>query len=96
MHRLLPIHQSSDFCGSVGDGAKDEVTLTVAGIARILSNANRKTPRKTDFALHRGRNRVERFFNKLKQYRGVATRFDKLAETFLAGVLLICELISLN
>ena len=29
---------------------------------------------------------VERFFNKLKHFRAIATRYDKLAETFLAGV----------
>ena len=39
---------------------------------------------------------MERFFNKLKQYRGIATRYDKLATTFLAGVLLVCVLIWLN
>ena len=36
-----------------------------------------------DFALYRERNLVERFFNKLKQYRALATRYDKLANTFL-------------
>ena len=55
-----------------------------------------KQPRKTDFALYRERNLVERFFGKIKQYRGIATRYDKLAETFLAGVLLVCVLIWLN
>ena len=35
---------------------------------------------------------MERFFNKLKHYRAIATRFDKLANTFLAGVLLVCVL----
>ena len=29
---------------------------------------------------------VERFFNKIKHYRGVATRYDKRAENYLAGV----------
>ena len=62
----------------------------------IPSKANRKNPRKTDFALYCERNLVERFFNKLKQYRGVATRYDKLANTFLAGILLVCVLIWLN
>jgi transposase len=62
----------------------------------IPSKANRKNPRKTDFALYCERNLVERFFNKLKQYRGVATRYDKLANTFLAGVSLVCVLIWLN
>ena len=62
----------------------------------IPSKANRKEPRKTDFALYRERNLVERFFNKLKQYRGIATRYDKLANTFLAGVLLVCVILWLN
>lgn len=32
------------------------------------------------------RNIVERFFNKVKQYRGLATRYDKLPEQFIAGI----------
>ena len=34
----------------------------------------------------RERNLVERFFNKLKHFRAVATRYDKLAENYLAGI----------
>ena len=62
----------------------------------IPSKANRKEPRNSDFALYRERNLVERFFNKLKNYRAIATRYDKLASTFLAGVLLVCVVIWLN
>lgn len=36
--------------------------------------------------LYRARNRVERFFNKIKQCRRVATRYDKLAAYYLAFV----------
>ena len=36
--------------------------------------------------LNRYRNLVERFFNKIKHYRAVATRYDKRADNFLAGV----------
>ena len=39
--------------------------------------------------LYRQRNRVERYFNKLKQFRRIATRFDKLAKTFAAAVHLV-------
>ena len=49
--------------------------------AVIPPKANRREPRKTDFALYRERNLVERFFNRLKQYRALATRYDKLANT---------------
>ena len=71
--------------------------LEARGITPVIpSKANRKVPRKTDFALYRERSLVERFFGKIKQFRGIATRYDKLAETFLAGVLLVCVLIWLN
>lgn len=36
--------------------------------------------------LHRYRNLAERFFNKIKHYRAVATRYDKRPDNFLAGV----------
>jgi transposase len=62
----------------------------------IPSKANRKEQRKTDFALYRERNLVQRFFCTLKKFRAIATRSDKLARTFLAGVLLVCVIIWLN
>ncbi|RZL70553.1 MAG: IS5/IS1182 family transposase, partial [Rhodococcus sp. (in: high G+C Gram-positive bacteria)] len=37
---------------------------------------------------YKGRNVVERAFNKAKQWRAVATRYDKLALTYRAGFLL--------
>ena len=39
------------------------------------------------------RNTVERGFNRLKQWRGVAARYDKYALTYLGGVLLACAVI---
>ena len=38
--------------------------------------------------LYRRRHRVENFFERIKRYRRVATRYDKLAETFLGFVCL--------
>ncbi len=55
-------------------------TLESRGITPVIpSKANRREQRKTDFALYRERNLVERFFCKLKQYRAISTRYDKLA-----------------
>ena len=62
----------------------------------IPSKSNRKTPRSCDFALYCERNLIERFFNKLKHFRAIATRYDKLAQIFLAGVQLACAAILLN
>lgn len=36
--------------------------------------------------LYRQRNIVERFFNRLKQFRGIATRYDRKSENFLAAI----------
>ena len=41
---------------------------------------------KTRRFLYKERNLVERFFNKIKHFRAVATRYDKLAENYLAGL----------
>ena len=50
--------------------------------AVIPPRSNRKTPRTYDKALYRERNLAERFFNKLKQFRRVATRYDKLLPNY--------------
>jgi transposase len=62
----------------------------------IPPKANRKIPRRCDFALYRERNLFERFFNKLKQFRAIATRYDKLARNFLAAIQLVAATMLLN
>ena len=56
-------------------------------------NIPAKANRKGSFAfcgwVHRQRNLVERFFNKLKPFRGIATRYDKNPLNFLAAVKII-------
>ncbi len=47
-------------------------------------------PRAFDAALYRLRHRVEFFFNRLKQFRRVATRYDKTARNYLAMVQIGC------
>jgi transposase len=54
--------------------------------ANIPPKANRRDPVCFSKHLYKDRNRVERFFNKIKHFRRIATRFDKTAENFLAAV----------
>jgi len=54
--------------------------------ANVKPMPNRKTIPAFSAYLYRYRNLVERFFNKLKHFRGVATRYDKRADNYLAGV----------
>ena len=75
----------------IGDKAYD----SDAFIAEIVSNdaiavipprKSRKQPRTYDKELYKLRNRIERFFHRLKQFRRVATRYDKLADRYLGFV----------
>ena len=52
----------------------------------IPPKRNRKVQRSYDIDLYKERNLVERFFNKLKQFRRVATRYDKLLVNFVGFV----------
>ena len=56
--------------------------------AVIPPRSNRRSPHGYDRALYRERNAIERFFNKLKQFRRVATRYDKLLPNYRGFVLL--------
>lgn len=61
--------------------------------AVIPSTASRKTPIRYDRQAYRKRNLIERMFCRLKDFRRVATRYDKLARNFLAGAIIAATLI---
>jgi transposase len=62
-------------------------SIEAAGAApNIPSKANRRWRACFSGILYRDRNRVERFFNKLKHCRRIATRYEKLASNFLAMI----------
>ncbi len=54
--------------------------------ANIPPRSNRKNPISFSPHLYRDRNHVERFFNRIKQCRRIATRYEKFAENFLAFI----------
>jgi len=58
----------------------------------IPPKSNRNVKRDCDFALYCERNIVERFFNMIKHFRAIATRYEKTARNFLAGLHLVCAL----
>jgi transposase len=96
-----PLLDEADPEALIGDKAYDAdpliETLNRRQITAVIPpKANRKTARDCDFVLYCERNLVERFFNKLKHFRAIATRYDKLARNFLAGVQFACAMILLN
>lgn len=52
--------------------------------AVIPSRKNRRQQRAIDRELYKDRNKVERFFNRIKHYRRVATRYEKTGRNYLA------------
>ena len=73
------------------------LALEARGIKPVIPpKTNRLVQRQCDFVLYCERNLIERFFNTLKHFRAIATRYDKLARNFLAGVQLAAVTILLN
>ena len=62
----------------------------------IPSKKNRKITRLIDRNLYRDRNKVERFFSRLKQFRRLATRYEKTASSFLGMVHFVSALLWLR
>lgn len=66
-------------------------TIEATGAHAIIPpRRNRTTQRPVDWHRYKARNLVERFFNRLKQFRRLATRYDKLASRFNAFLHLAC------
>lgn len=63
--------------------------LAEHGIAAcILSKKNRRQPIPYDAALYRQRHRIESMFGRLKDWRRIATRYDRCATTFFGAITL--------
>jgi transposase len=62
----------------------------------IPSRKNCKEPRKYDQDRYKDRNLVERFWFKLKQYRRVATRYEKTARNFMGFILVASIMVLLR
>lgn len=64
--------------------------------AVIPPRRNRKHQREYDKELYKARHLIENFFAQLKQYRAIATRYDKRAVNFLGAIYLAASVIWLN
>ena len=71
--------------------------LAAAGKQAVIPpRANRRERRQFDRHIFRARHLIENFFAKLKQFRAIATRYDKIARNFLAAIHLTAGVIWLN
>ena len=60
--------------------------------AVIPPRSNRIAPRQYDRCAYRARNLIERFFSKIKHFRRIATRYDKLARNYAGFLNLVATL----
>ncbi len=87
------IEAVSPFSCLLADKAYDanwlrELLAKMGAEAVIPCNPTRKTLIPYDAVAYRQRNLIERMFGRLKDFRRVATRYDKLARNFLSAVLI--------
>ena len=83
--------EGHDFHAAIGDKGFDSKKLidyieSRGAEAVIPLRSNLKNQREFDHHLYKERNLVERFINRIKQFRRVATRYEKTARNFLAFV----------
>ena len=88
--KLIELANGENFIGDKGYDADHVAEAAEAkGMTVVIPpRSNRKNPRPIDSHLYKERHLVENFFQKLKQYRRVATRYEKTAVNFLGFVLL--------
>lgn len=94
---LIDGYETGAVLGDKGYDADGLVAqIAEAGAVVVIpSKRNRVAPRAHDRNLYADRNKIERFFNRLKRYRRVATRYEKLGQNYLSIVFLASTLISL-
>jgi transposase len=69
-------------------------TITAARAEPVIpSRSCRKTARRYDKHLYKERNLVERFFQRLKNFRRIATRYERLGRNYLAMLYLAASMI---
>ena len=96
---LLPDIQAECVIGDKAYDAQARVIgpLSKAGKTSVIPpRSNRKDQRDYDCHLYKARHLIENFFAKLKQYRAIATRYDKTARNFLGVIHLACAVVWLD
>jgi len=96
---LLPQMQADTLLADKAFDADERVIepLLAAGKKFVIPpKSNRKVQRLYDKELYKARHLMENFYCKLKQYRAIATRYDKTARNFLGAIHLAAAVIWLN
>ncbi len=97
--QLLPSMQADTLIADKAFDAEERVLdpLAAAGKTAVITlRAHRSLPRDFDRYHHAARHLIENFFANMKQFCGIATRYDKTARNLLAAVHLTASVVWLN
>lgn len=73
-----------------------DLIASMGAKAVIPPRANRREPIRWSKAIYKHRNLVERFFCRIKHYRRIATRYEKLAERFTSFISLVGAIVCMT
>jgi transposase len=81
--------EDKEFENLLGDKGYDTDTIVEKVESKgaqvvIPPKSNRKEQREYDKEIYKERNKVERFFNRIKQFRRIATRYEKTGSSYMA------------
>ncbi len=96
---LLPHMQAQMLLADKAYDADERVLMPLAAAGKtavIPPKSHRKIHRAYDKEIYKERHLIENFFLKLKQYRAIATRYDKTDRNFLAAIYAAASIILLN
>ena len=96
---LLPDMQGAALLADKAFDADERVLTPLAAAGKevvIPPQGNRKLRRSYDRHTYKARHLIENFFAKLKQFRAIATRYDKTARNFLGAIYLAAVTVWLN
>ena len=98
---VAPLIEGLSFDALLADKAFDinwiRAELDERGAAAVIpSKADRKEPIPWDREMYRWRHLVENFFAKIKEYRGIATRYDKTDTSYAANWNLVGAIMALR
>jgi len=96
-----PLITGIDFEALIADKAFDNNALRAilnerGAVAVIPAKADRTTPIPHDAEMYKWRHLVENFFQRIKEFRRIATRYDKTDTSFAAAIYLVGALLALR
>ena len=96
---LMPTMQAGTLIADKAFDADARVLAPLAEVGKIAvisPKSNRRELRGYDRDIYKARHLIENFFAKIKQFRAIATRYDKTKRNFLAAIHLVADAIWLN